>query len=313
MAAVKTNFRGAVVYNTGVISGSGSDIPAGVYVWDGKWWTPFGGGANTVKDKEGNEYTIGYFSDAGVWMTQDLRSTQYDDGMLLTMGASTDVTLKYYNYPGTAATAEARRAALTTEQLEAYGLLYSWAAASGRTDSNQDNNTNSAGYGANPPGATHHQGICPKDWHLPSDYEWSQLEQEIASHPEEYSSQITSYDEDYDFFPSSDGYEWRPGDASGQDDTYWGRQMKSEKTYVNSTNPNGSSFLRKAGGFDALLVGYVNYSGTPESYGSYAYFWSSNSDDSSNGMSRTLVNSYKGVLRRSNNKSVLFSVRCKKD
>jgi hypothetical protein len=67
---VKAQFKGAIVYHIG-----GNDITAGVYVWNGKWWTPADGTpVNTVKDAEGDDYTTGYFGDAGWWMTQNLRS-----------------------------------------------------------------------------------------------------------------------------------------------------------------------------------------------------------------------------------------------
>jgi uncharacterized protein (TIGR02145 family) len=312
---VKAQFKGAMVYHIG-----GNDIAAGVYVWAGKRWIP-AGGAPTVKDAEGHEYSIAKFGDAGWWMTQNLRSTQYDDGTSLDEGFSTIAADKRYDYPGPdnlATDRPGRKAALEANDnqlLKTYGLLYSWAAASGRTDTDEDNVGLVAGYGSQKPAASDYlQGICPKDWHLPSDYEWSELEQEIATNPEKYSNWDTPY-LDLDpttFFNST--FTFRPG-VGNSDDTYWGHQMKSMTPVpVGGTDdPDGTSEPREEGGFDALLVGYVGNSGAAYNYGLRASFWSSSSHGSSVGVCRYLTNGATGVSRYSYYKQYLFSVRCKKD
>jgi uncharacterized protein (TIGR02145 family) len=312
-----SGFKGAIVYNTN------PDTGVGIYVWTGTQWIP--AGTNILYDAEGNDYTIGYFGDAGCWMTQNLRSTQYDDdeGTTLEMGASTYTDeAKYYNYPGLAATDTDRKNELSTEQLEAYGLLYTWTAASGRTDNIRDNDggqdgVSLPGYGNKASTtADYHQGICPDGWHLPSDYEWSQLEIEIALHPEKYSSQKTPY-----VFTNSSTYDnlytqsiWRPGSGSNENETdkrYWGRQMKSQ-TSVNGQPSNGTSNERNKNGFDVLLVGIVQSSGTANNYGSYAFFWSSSSY-ATYGVTRHLLGGNTGMYRVFNGRGYLFSVRCKKN
>jgi uncharacterized protein (TIGR02145 family) len=312
---VKNNFMGAIVYHTGE-----NNIPAGVYVWNGELWVPFGGNP-ILYDAQGNDYTIGYFGDAGIWMTQNLRTTNYtyvDGTLTLLVKKSTtsgsDIEPRY-TYPGTG-DATARETALIAnpEQLKAYGLLYNWAAASGRTNNPQNNDAD--GLGATP-GTTHYRGVCPEGWHLPSDNEWGKLEKEIATNPLKYSSEATAYLTELDYgniYTVMSNY--RPGVIDGQLDTYWGRQMKSntdkEENKVNNNNPNGTSKSREEGGFDALLVGYVDNSGTALSHGSYADFWSSSSYDS-RGVYRRLHRDYTGVFRYSNMRYFLFSVRCKKD
>jgi uncharacterized protein (TIGR02145 family) len=310
--AVKSNFRGAMVYHTG-----GNDIPAGIYIWSGFKWIPPGGDPNVsfVYDAEGHKYTTGYFGNAGWWMTQNLRSTQYDDGNgtgeTLDAEASTDATHKRYTYPGVGNSHTGREEALTAapELLEAYGLLYSWAAASGRTDASSGMEE------ANNPSQTEEQGICPKEWHLPSDWEWSELEKEIATYPQKYSSSeadayFTASTTDYGNLYT--GLTLRPNSDGGTNVKRWGRQMKSTTGVPSGTASNSSSFPREAGGFDALLVGYVLANGTTSSYGSDAYFWSSSSY-SSGAMGRHLVSGYTDVGRTFYNRPVLFSVRCKKD
>jgi uncharacterized protein (TIGR02145 family) len=310
--AAKSQFKGAIVYHTG-----GNDIAAGVYVWNGRWWTPADGTpVNTVKDAQGNEYSTGYFGEAaGWWMTQNLRSTQYDDeiGTTLMVGGSTNVTL---NYPGPTGTNLEEREAIFDTHKE-YGLLYSWAAASGRIDDSDDSdNGGRPGYGAIPPTTgQYYQGICPHDWHLPSDYEWSQLEKEIATNPSKYSEQTEAYGNLTDSTVFFDATIWDYRPDSSTEITYWGRQMKrmaGDENKINEIDPNGSSKSRQEGGFDAFPVGYGIGIGSVYNYGSNAFFWSSSSYGA-NGVRRSLGSGLAGVYRNNNPKSYLFSVRCKKD
>jgi uncharacterized protein (TIGR02145 family) len=248
---------------------------------------------NTVTDAQNNEYTIGDFGAAGVWMTQNLRSTTS-----LTLSANPSETNKYYAYPGTSPTNSG-----IFDGNKEYGLLYNWPAASGRTSGTTD----TGGFGSNPP-TTHYRGICPEGWHLPSDYEWSQLEKEIATNPQKYSDQMSSYG-NYDFTNSTFG--WRPNSGTnGTDDTYWGRQMKSQ-IFINTTYADGSSKACNNNGFDALLVGYA-YNGKTDHYGSIARFWSS-SAYSSVGIGRELSFGYTGIARNGYNKFDMLSVRCKQN
>ncbi|MDR0863766.1 MAG: fibrobacter succinogenes major paralogous domain-containing protein, partial [Candidatus Symbiothrix sp.] len=149
------------------------------------------------------------------------------------------------------------------------------------------------------------QGICPSGWHLPSDYEWNQLEKEIATNPSPYADQTTplAWNTSYE---SATGY--RPG--TGTTETYWGRQMKSQTAVSGATN--GKSYTRANGGFDALLVGYM-LSGSAYNYGTFTYFWSSSSSSGASAWSRYLYSSNSGAVRNYNSKSTLFSVRCKKN
>jgi uncharacterized protein (TIGR02145 family) len=318
-AGTNIAFTGAMIYHTGE-----NDIPAGVYVWNGgRWVSPGKDDPSILYDAEMNDYNIGDFGTAGIWMTQNLRSTQYSDGTTLTMGGSTIANEKRYDYPGpsTLSTAEERRDVLTTAQLEAYGLLYSWVAASGRGDNTADNTVGEdgktqPGYGTNPPTSNDYkQGICPKNWHLPSDYEWSQLEEVIAKNPSKYSTQDESYGEPFTFFPttSEGGFSWRPG-LGNNTNTWWGRQMKST-TGVPDTGelaPYSSSRKREEGGFDALLVGSMN-NGVTTGYGSYADFWTSSSYNST-AVYRYLHIDNTGMARYNiYTKAYLRSVRCKKD
>jgi uncharacterized protein (TIGR02145 family) len=283
---------GMVVYNTNedVAGGDGS----GIYVWNGSAWTRIWTGADNacprvVKDSESNAYSIGYFGVAGWWMTENLRSTKNDlYELTANSNASNAYDQKYYWYPNNNKT--------TFDSNPTYGLLYTWTAASGRTGADTDSN----GVGVTP-GQGDIQGICPTGWHLPSDYEWNQLEEEIAKNGANvYSTTAaTTWDAGYSTTVS--------GNYRGAH----GQKMKST-TPVNGRATNGTSKSRTANGFDALLVGDM-YSGSAPSYDTRMYFWSSSSYSSTNAWRRYLYYDNTGVYRNTSNKGAMYSVRCKKN
>jgi uncharacterized protein (TIGR02145 family) len=248
-----------------------------------------------ITDLQGNEYTIAYFgATADWWMTQNLQSTKTVQGADITAGYSSTATDKRIDYPGSSTDMAARKAALeanSNKLLKDYGLLYSWEAA---------------------------QVVCPTGWHLPSDSEWSQLEQEIATNPQYYSNQTEAYAGAGTYNFSSTSYSWRPG-TGGTDETYWGRQMKST-TSVNGTNPLGTSKSRKYSGFDILLVGFFRTGENPPGpsiygYGYDAAFWSSSTKSypTTDGVGRDLYSGNTGVSQYASPKTALMSVRCKKN
>jgi len=100
--------------------------------------------SSTVTDIEGNVYntvTIG----SQVWMKENLRTTKYRDGTAIgtitsTSSIQSEISPKYqWVYLDNKSNAST------------YGRLYTWYAA---TDS---------------------RGLCPKNWHLPTDTEWTTL------------------------------------------------------------------------------------------------------------------------------------------
>jgi uncharacterized protein (TIGR02145 family) len=288
-------FTGAMVYHTGT-----PDIPAGIYIWNGVRWIPPGGcdcPAGTVADDECNCYPIGYFGNAGTWMTQNLRTTEkYYAGIDKTLASNStgSTTNPYYTYP--------RLGAATGVYIDTafnahkdYGLLYNWVAASGRTGgtslSTDESNTDHARY----------QGICPTGWHLPSDKEWIQLEEVIAA------GAAGVYSSEGDVSAGTDF----TGD--GERGTH-GTKMKSTID-VNGEDAHGTSNSRENNGFDVLFVGYVDGSGNPASYGTSTYIWSSSSFNAYTSTERHLYAQYNypGVSRGHEWRTYMFSVRCKKN
>jgi uncharacterized protein (TIGR02145 family) len=245
-------------------------------------------------DAEGNRYTVSRFG--GVcWMTQNLRSTWTKQGnqvqtILEDKNIASSPNAVVYYYPS----------AYTAEDLppDGYGFLYSWGAAnvgtlsSEITDAFRDTTSN-------------RQGICPDGWTLPSDYDWNQLEKEIATYPGLYSTENTTMDPAWE-----SKYEvlvdWRPN--SGTNTTWWGCRMKSP-TKVNNTTSNGMS--KTDAGFNVLLVGYFD-SGKGASFGTNTYIWSSSAGSATAAWRRPLYSGNSGAYRLTTNKYYLFSVRCKK-
>jgi uncharacterized protein (TIGR02145 family) len=232
---------------------------------------------------EGNEYCYGTFGNAGTWMTENLRVTQYDGSAnLLTLNNNaTTYSDRYYAYPYD-----------LPDNKTTLGLLYTWSAATDRTGVDADE-----GY---PNTQSPVQGICPFGWHLPTDTEWTDLEKAIASaDPGIYSSTgDPAWDEAY--YSTFNAYRGTHG------------HKITSTTAINSKNSNGTSLSRDDGGFDALLVGFTML-GSKQQYGLFGRFWTASNNDSANAWARTLNNAQVGVWRAGYVKNYLHSVRCKQD
>ncbi|MDR0681730.1 MAG: fibrobacter succinogenes major paralogous domain-containing protein [Dysgonamonadaceae bacterium] len=246
-------------------------------------------------DAEGNDYTVSKFG--GVcWMTQNLRSTYTMWGDLKQEISKDRNTVNdyyalsyYYPYASEA----------TFNSHPEYGLLYTWGAANIGTAATEAANAFSGR-------SSDRQGICPDGWVIPSDYDWNQLEKEIATHPELYSTQTTPFTWD-------EKYENRSGFRPDADDgsnvtTWWGRTMKSP-TPVNNTATYGVSNTDGTG-FNALLVGLIAGGGAYD-YSTNAYFWSGSANSASVSWRRRLNNSASSASRDTYSKCCFFSVRCR--
>ncbi len=114
-------------------------------------------GIGTVIDIDGNEYTTVKIGNQ-VWMAENLRVTQYADGSAIPLveenvsWSSLAITDRAYCWVGNG-----------DSLAEIYGNLYTWAAAMDGVLGNDNYPSNI-------------QGVCPEDWHLPSDDEWKELE-----------------------------------------------------------------------------------------------------------------------------------------
>ena len=332
-AAQKIIHVGLIVYNTNVCA----PTPLGLNVWNGSQWQYLGNeqlGPNVrvFYDQDGNAFKAASFGAAGVWMTENLAAKTYASSMgggaipLHTSGVDNDLVA--YAYPnGSSSNWGAAPLGWNTNQ----GLIYSWfAAAKGNTSIGIDQQVIGPAVEAfevemtGPLGVAPNkyvQGVCPDGWHLPSDREWNQLEQEIYNNAGAYSSSATS-----NFNPTSWVVDW--GGESTRTlymNVYRGSTSTSgHGTAMKSICPppgasietNGTSNSSAKGGFNALLVGGA-HGANLLGFGTRGYFWTSSSGSQN---ITTYVSVYRGVsptvgtvTRGNTSRAYLWGVRCKKN
>ncbi|MBU2651393.1 MAG: fibrobacter succinogenes major paralogous domain-containing protein [Bacteroidetes bacterium] len=156
---------------------------------------------------------------------------------------------------------------------DTYGRLYNWGALmNGSSSSN-----------AVPSGV---KGICPEDWHIPSDEEWKILEGSVDSQ-----------------YYVGDPV-WNNDGCRGSDA---GKKLKSSTGW--NSGGNGTNDY----GFSALPGGYRGSNWNFYSIGAEDYFWSSAGSDAFNAWGRGLTFDNNGVYRNDYNKVAGLSVRCLRD
>ncbi|MBI9038382.1 MAG: T9SS type A sorting domain-containing protein [Bacteroidales bacterium] len=126
------------------------------------------------------------------------------------------------------------------------------------------------------------QGICPQDWHIPTDYELKILEGNTDS---QYSAGDPIWDDT--------GY--RGFDAA--------RNLKSLTTW--SKNPGINIF-----GFTSLAGGYRQSNGNFGNMGNYTLFWSSTNHNEFRAWMRRMIFYANNISRNYYNKNYGFSLRC---
>jgi uncharacterized protein (TIGR02145 family) len=227
---------------------------------------------NGVRDYDGNNYKTILIGNQ-VWMAENLKVTHYADGTPIPH-VTGDVNWDTLDYSDKAYCYYDDDSATNAET---YGALYTWAAAmNGAASSN-----------SNPSGV---QGVCPTGWHLPSDDEWTALENYLIAN----------------------GYNW-DGSTSGD---------KTGKSLAASSGWSSSSTTGDVGndqqsnnstGFRALPGGYRYGDGTFDGIGSHGYWWSATENYATSAWSRTMYYSTSNVYSGNNGKVVGISVRCVRD
>ena len=220
-------------------------------------------GAPTVTDVDGNVYNTVQIGEQ-CWMRENLRTTKYANGTTILLGAERSYDVAYRYYPDN-----------DSANVTDYGYLYNWAAVMNGSASSE----------ANPSGV---QGICPDGWHVPSDAEWTELENYVSSQ--------SQY-------------------VCGDDTNYIAKALASETGWNSSTyncavgnNPSANN----ATGFSARPAGgyYGGDTGDTGSFGDIAYFWSATQSNSNNAYSRALSYNFAYVNGFNSYKSYGYSVRC---
>jgi uncharacterized protein (TIGR02145 family) len=209
--------------------------------------------------RDGNVYktvTIG----EQVWMAENLAYLPSVVG--LATESRTDPYYYVYGYDGTSvATAKA------TTNYQTYGVLYNWPAA---------------------------LTVCPDGWHLPSDEEWTQLEEYLIANGYNYDGTTTG-DKIAISLASANGWQ--------------------SSTHTGTIGNNNAAYdaYRNKSGFTALPGGYHIDFGKFLTIGYYGYWWSSAQYNTNFAWGRTLAYHTSYVSRDSLYKEDGFSVRCLRD
>ncbi len=261
------------------------------------------------------EFYSADFGDAGRWMTTNLAATAYDGNTHTQNKILTGAHIMgYYNephwcYPKTHGSLITTGEGPSQEYLDnpAVGFLYNWdAATAGKggptgtySPGNQMGLPEGDGVGQQP----RIQGICPKGWHLPSDYEWTELENETITNTTKYAE----IDEDIKAplipFIKAQGYHG----------TIHASVMRDHcELFQRADVVRNCSKGYFQGGFAVHLAGQVvnNQAGN---FRDFAAIWSSSSKSGGDAWSRRFFSSSSKVETNGTVRHSGASVRCKKD
>ncbi|MCQ2286154.1 MAG: fibrobacter succinogenes major paralogous domain-containing protein, partial [Bacteroidales bacterium] len=219
----------------------------------------------TVSDIDNNVYnTVQYGIQC--WMAENLKTTRYADGTTINVGAATYLNVPSAYYPNG-----------VSNYVNMYGYLYNWYAVMNGASSSS----------LYPSGV---QGICPTGWHVPSDQEWTALNNYVVAHPNyNYSSTAT-----YTAKPLASSFGWNNYSNSG----YF---YPGDNVFANNTTH-----------FSAVPAGY-SYGTSYSDYGYSAYFWSTTESSTAYATYRRISYSSDTVSISNNAKYYGYSVRCVKN
>lgn len=299
------------------------------------------------------------FGEAGRWMTTNLAAYQYD-GAIYTGGdpegkpnvisgtfnqmsyeeaGSLGMTRAWYAYP-TVAYYENDTVSPTEEfLLNPYmGLVYTFDAASaGKKGEDGWGNVDLPegatlpyyeaglpewdGTGVRPSKTQkRRQGICPKGWHLPSDYEWTELEQEIIRNTSKYTTDMADINHADPTDPAAQIPVVQPDPGSSTDQSHGWRGTTHGVAMMSICNmPNvdlyisGKSLPSGKNGFNNFFTGNC-HPGSSGGYGFENNLWTSSIHYGSYTWIRGFYSPFKGVNRNTvSSGGLLQAVRCKKD
>ena len=218
---------------------------------------------STVTDQDGNTYDYLTYGDQ-VWTTESAAMETYRDGTPIPQ--VTDPT-EWSN--------------LTTgawcyyDNDSSKGKLYNWFALMGIHD-NDENTPNKA--------------FAPEGWHVPTDAEWTTLEEYLKANGYNYDG-TTTIDKIAKAMASTTG--WNSSTSTGE--------------------PGNDQGTNNSSGFNAFPEGYRNSNGSFYDEGYNAIFWSSTESNSNDAWSRYLYYSDRALNGYNNYKQDGFSVRFVRD
>ena len=222
---------------------------------------PAGG---SITDQDGNTYDYLYYGNQA-WTVENAEMVTYRDGTPIPQ--VTDAT-EWEN--------------LTTGAWSYYNndptkpRLYNWYAVMGI----HDNDPN-----------TPNKEFAPEGWHVPTDVEWTTLEEYLIANGYNYDGTTT--------------------------ENKIGKAMAATTGWNSSTEPGGvpgnDQSTNNSSGFNAIPEGYRSNNGSFFHEGNFAIFWSSTESGSNSAWYRNLFNDYSYLNRNFNSKRLGFSVRFVRD
>jgi len=224
---------------------------------------PGGNETGTFTDpRDGNTYNTVKIGNQ-TWMSENVK---YLPSVAESGTASETVSYYYvYNYNGTN-TADAK----ATANYQTYGVLYNWTAA---------------------------LSACPTGWHLPTDAEFTELENFLAANG-------------YNYDGTTGGSGEKIAKAMSATSYWWATSITG--SVGNTDYPD----FRNKSGFTALPGGWLAWNYTFGSFGAqgtYAFFYSASMASETNAYSRAISNGSTSITKNSGLKSCGSSVRCLKD
>ena len=217
---------------------------------------------NAVQDRNGNWYGAVVIGKQ-VWLAENLKTRNRSDWTTIPVGGTTaSDSTPYCYYPNG-----------QSYSVDDYGLLYNWAAAmDGGSASSQ-----------NPSGV---QGLSPDGWHIPSEAEFDQLLNYVASKPKFLADEITT---------------------NAVAKSLAARSGWNTSTNTNAVGNNPSQNNKTL--FGAKATGTFNHEGSIGNFGSSTIFWTT-TPDSSQAKGKYIGNMNTTVVSGSFNKGSGFAIRC---
>ena len=137
---------------------------------------------------------------------------------------------------------------------------------------------------------TPNKEFAPEGWHVPSDAEWTTLENHLIANGYNYDGTTT--------------------------ENYIAKAMASTTGWISDTGtgaPGNDQSLNNDSGFNAFPEGYRSYDGSFDNEGNNAIFWSSTENDTNYAWDRNLNTNDSDLYRNDNSKRLGFSVRFVRD
>jgi len=232
---------------------------------DSVFTTHSGRGTGFVTDVRGNEYNTVRLGNQW-WMAENMKADKYPDNSDITPAQNTSewinltVSSKAFCYYDK-----------SSANRDIYGALYTWAGAMKGINSSA----------ANPSGI---QGVCPDEWHIPSDAEWKELEIYLGMSPAEANNE-------------------------GDRGTDQGGQLKEKGTVHWMSNFGATDSTL----FTALPGGWrENGTGAFGTIRYDCYFWTATQSNSNEAWIRNLHDNLTKIGRTAEPKNAGYSVRCVK-